>query len=122
MVDLNEQQAIWLDIRRKFVPGADAIRDASRVEMKNLIDSVVDNVDIYEPFPVSSHRRFFGPIIVFGKQSLQKILRPILKIGFARQLTLNENLLVLTTIVSELQLQVDQLQRRIQALEQQRKT
>lgn len=117
---LNQQQEIWLNIRKKFVPGIEAIHRTDRSEMVDLIASIVDNADIHEAYPVSSHRKILGPIIVLAKRVVLKILRPIIRIGFARQIILNENLLSLTTVVSELQIRLGELERRLEASEQQK--
>lgn len=43
----------------------------------------------FEPQNISSHRRFFGPIIVFAKKILFRIFRTVLKDSFAQQTKFN---------------------------------
>jgi len=115
---VTQEQAVWAEVRQRFIAGpAETIARKSH-ESATLIKAIVDNMDIYEPIPVSSHRRIIGPAIVFVKSSMMRLMKPIIKICFGRQLALNENLLTVTVMVTELQTKVTSLQNRVAELEQ----
>lgn len=115
---LSEQTAIWLDLRRRFVPGPEDIIRAEKNESFSLIKNIVSNINIYEPIPVSSHRKFFGHLIVVAKRSVMILMKPFIKIGLGRQLSLNEDLLTVANMVTEMQLQMSDVKKRLEKLEQ----
>jgi hypothetical protein len=114
---VSQEQAVWAEVRQRFIAGPVELTNKRSHESASLIKAIVDNMDIYEPIPVYSHRKGIGRVIVFIKSSMMNIMKPIIKICFGRQLALNENFLTVTIMLTELQTKVSDLQNRILELE-----
>jgi hypothetical protein len=115
---IGQEQAVWAEVRQRFIAGPVELTNKKSHESASLIKAIVDNMDIYEPIPVYSHRKSIGRLIVFVKSSMMQIMKPIIKICFGRQLAINENFLTVATMVTEMQTKVADLQDRVNKLEE----
>jgi len=61
-------------------------------EMGKRLSFLNEDIDCRPTVAISSHRRLIGPLIVFGKKLLLKVLRPYTNSLFVRQNRFNEQL------------------------------
>jgi O-antigen chain-terminating methyltransferase len=92
-------------------------------EMGKRLSFLNEDIDCRPSQNITSHRRFIGPLIIFGKKIIAKILSPYTNTLFVRQNRFNEQLvsLHLATFIRcrRLEEKIRQLNSQIQELKEQ---
>jgi len=91
--------------------------DEIRKISENDLTELMRLQDLMSPIHFSSHRKFFGPLIVALKTYLIKILDPLFRRRFGRQFEINQFNWNLATIVKDQQDHIGRLELRINKLE-----
>ncbi|MBF0442038.1 MAG: hypothetical protein HQK54_09050 [Oligoflexales bacterium] len=102
---IRKQLRDWAHLRAGFdVPSERWIESHSLLEMS-------EHVDLSRPVYFESHRKIIGPFIVFFKKAFQRMIRPVIKIYFQRQILFNSYAFNYISIIGDLKRKIDELEK-----------
>ena len=79
----------------------------------NLLNILCDSADISRPYGITSHRKVIGRLIVFCKNRLIKISRPVIQICFRRQLVFNDTVIQMAHTIITMEARIQHLEQKL---------
>jgi len=108
--DIHRKYLSWERFRQPFTIEHPKGNRLDQTRFVQDIGEMAQNCDIGVPRKISSHRRLLGPFIIWTKETLMRVARPVIHICLSRQIVFNDYTLALAQRVAFLEDRIRKLE------------